>query len=97
MNFIHASSLDSHGNLTGYTCVVDSRFTVKISDAGLWLLRDPSTLQPPSLKDSEEREYEPLLWRAPELLRMRASPKGTQRGMLALLSLHLDLHFERIE
>ena len=86
MDFIHSCPLESHGDLSAYTILVDSRFTLKITDAGLWLLRDPATLVPPNPKDSLERDYEPLLWRAPELLRTKTNPKGSQKGGSILLN-----------
>lgn len=39
MLFIHSSEIKYHGNLTSANCVVDSRFTVKITDFGLHMLR----------------------------------------------------------
>jgi serine/threonine protein kinase len=35
MLYLHSSELKSHGNLTSRNCVVDSRFTLKITDFGL--------------------------------------------------------------
>ena len=32
MLFIHSSDIKCHGNLTSSNCVVDSRFTLKITD-----------------------------------------------------------------
>ena len=39
MEFLHNSSLKSHGNLKPTTCLVDSRMQVKISGFGLWEFR----------------------------------------------------------
>lgn len=39
MDFIHKSSLKSHGNLKPTTCLVDSRLQVKLSGFGLWEFR----------------------------------------------------------
>ncbi|CAB1312192.1 unnamed protein product, partial [Coregonus sp. 'balchen'] len=36
MEYIHKSSLKSHGNLKPSTCLVDSRLQVKLSGFGLW-------------------------------------------------------------
>lgn len=36
MEFIHKSSLKSHGNLRPSVCLVDSRLQVKLSGFGLW-------------------------------------------------------------
>ncbi len=35
MNFLHGSDLQVHGRLKSSNCVVDSRFTLKITDFGL--------------------------------------------------------------
>ena len=42
MLFIHSSEIKCHGNLTSANCVVDSRFTLKISDFGLTILQSPT-------------------------------------------------------
>ena len=81
MDYLHSSPLESHGALSAYTCMVDSRFTVKISDIGLWYLRDHKQLLPPTANE-QERDYNYLLWRAPELLRVKMTAKGTQKGRL---------------
>jgi hypothetical protein len=39
MLFIHNSEIKCHGNLTSANCVVDSRFTLKITDFGLTMLQ----------------------------------------------------------
>uniref|UniRef100_A0A8C9SDS6 Guanylate cyclase n=1 Tax=Scleropages formosus TaxID=113540 RepID=A0A8C9SDS6_SCLFO len=67
MDYLHCSSLRSHGHLSSSNCVVDSRFVLKVTDFGLSQLRWPAGV--PS-----------LLWRAPELLRTTMPPNGTQKG-----------------
>jgi len=42
MLFIHSSEIKCHGNLTSTNCVVDSRFTLKITDFGLSILQQPT-------------------------------------------------------
>ncbi|OWA49808.1 Atrial natriuretic peptide receptor 2 [Hypsibius exemplaris] len=73
MTQIHTSPVVSHGNLNSHTCLIDSRFTLKITDYGLPFFRKRSDLAQPKLTPDEEqqRNYEFLLWRAPELLRQR--------------------------
>jgi hypothetical protein len=39
MLFIHSSDLKTHGSLSSTNCVVDSRFTLKITDFGFPMLR----------------------------------------------------------
>jgi hypothetical protein len=40
MLFIHSSEIRYHGNLTSSNCVVDSRFTLKVTDFGLTMLQN---------------------------------------------------------
>ncbi|KPP60956.1 atrial natriuretic peptide receptor 1-like, partial [Scleropages formosus] len=74
MDYLHCSSLRSHGHLSSSNCVVDSRFVLKVTDFGLSQLRWPAGV--PSPQDHWQR----LLWRAPELLRTTMPPNGTQKG-----------------
>lgn len=60
MLFIHGSEIKCHGNLTSANCVVDSRFTLKITDFGV-----PSLYT--TTYASEEAFYKKMLWKAPEL------------------------------
>lgn len=77
MNYLHSTPIHSHGNLSAYTCMLDARFMLKISDYGLLFFRDGKDLLP--LKESDsERNFTHLLWRAPELLRQIMPPNGTQ-------------------
>ncbi|XP_067106425.1 atrial natriuretic peptide receptor 1 [Osmerus mordax] len=71
MDYLHRSPLRSHGHLSSFNCVVDSRFVLKVTDHGLGHLRR----RPPS-----REPWTSLLWRAPELLRDCMLPAGTQRG-----------------
>ncbi|XP_055329218.1 atrial natriuretic peptide receptor 1-like isoform X2 [Paramacrobiotus metropolitanus] len=79
MTYLHGSSIESHGNLTAHTCLVDSRFMLKVSDFGLTSFRDVRDLLPPA-EDDDDRNFDYLLWRAPELLRQQMPVKGTQKG-----------------
>ncbi|XP_070572314.1 atrial natriuretic peptide receptor 1-like [Ptychodera flava] len=75
MEFIHKSSIRSHGNLKSSNCVVDSRWVVKITDLGI-LKTDFD-----SEDVAEYQYYRGKLWTAPELLRMEnPPPKGSQKG-----------------
>ena len=70
--------MKTHGNLKSYTCLVDSRWTVKISFFGLESLTGGVN----ATIGEDERHYSDLLWVAPELLRMSgaASTGGTGKG-----------------
>jgi tRNA A-37 threonylcarbamoyl transferase component Bud32 len=50
MLFIHSSEIKCHGNLTSANCVVDSRFTLKITDFGLSMLQT-------TVYENEEKYY----------------------------------------
>ncbi|XP_055349308.1 atrial natriuretic peptide receptor 1-like isoform X2 [Paramacrobiotus metropolitanus] len=79
MAHLHSTAIGSHGHLNSHVCLVDTRFTLKISDYGTPCFRKPAELQP-FKKADVERDYEPLLWRAPELLRQIMPAAGTQKG-----------------
>ncbi|KAJ8365223.1 hypothetical protein SKAU_G00140540 [Synaphobranchus kaupii] len=66
MEFLHKSSLQSHGNLKPTTCLVDSRMQVKISGFGLWEFRYGTKHR---IFNCETPKYEEMFWTAPELLR----------------------------
>lgn len=78
MCHLHASWLTSHGSLKSSNCLVDSRWTVKISGYGLYAFHsDPDDQQ------SHYATYLNQLWTAPELLRMPTNTLpvyGTQKG-----------------
>lgn len=45
MQYLHNSSIKSHGSLKSTNCVVDSRFVLKITDFGLHFLRSNEDTQ----------------------------------------------------
>ena len=51
MAYLHSSDLKYHGNLKSSNCLIDSRWTLKISDYGLTMLRSKCNL---SAKTSSE-------------------------------------------
>ncbi|XP_067259450.1 atrial natriuretic peptide receptor 1 isoform X2 [Chanodichthys erythropterus] len=71
MDYLHHSPLHCHGHLSSSSCVVDSRFVLKVTDFGLNALRR---------SDSGSDPWTALLWRAPELLRQSMPANGTQKG-----------------
>ncbi|XP_062373919.1 guanylate cyclase 2G [Sardina pilchardus] len=78
MEFLHKSSLRSHGNLKLSTCLVDSRLQVKLSGFGLWELKHGCKHR---LIPIDNPCFEDLYWTAPELLRDVYFPSnGTQKG-----------------
>ncbi|GFN78509.1 guanylate cyclase [Plakobranchus ocellatus] len=72
MAYIHDSKISVHGNLKSSNCLVDNRWTVKISDFGLDSLK--SSL---GWRDYDGASYRDLLWTAPELLPYRFYSQGT--------------------
>ncbi|KAL5963139.1 Atrial natriuretic peptide receptor 1 [Taenia solium] len=77
MIYLH-HNLGPHGKLKSSNCMVDSRFSLKITDFDLHLLRGP----PPPPKDSTTY-YRNQLWTAPELLRQypnHGELRGTYKG-----------------
>ncbi|XP_047143124.1 atrial natriuretic peptide receptor 1 isoform X1 [Hydra vulgaris] len=76
MQFLHCSDIKSHGNLKSSNCVIDVRWTLKITDFGLHEFKhDNSTVE------STNVNYRSLLYKAPELLRLTDPPlRGSQKG-----------------
>ncbi|OQV15548.1 Atrial natriuretic peptide receptor 1 [Hypsibius exemplaris] len=79
MTYVHSSPVASHGNLTDMSCLVDSRFVLKISGSGLGCFRSSEDLEAP-FDHQTDRDFRPLLWRAPELLQTKMIPQGTPKG-----------------
>ena len=79
MTYLHGTKVGSHGALSDETCLIDSRFVLKLTDIGLRSLRDLGNLQPVMLH-MEDRDYRVLLWRAPEHLRRLMPSSGSQKG-----------------
>ncbi|XP_041367586.1 atrial natriuretic peptide receptor 2-like [Gigantopelta aegis] len=64
LEYIHKSSVCYHGNLKSSNCVVDSRWTCKLTDFGVPRIR---AMDKASIPYEENAEKE--LWTAPEVLR----------------------------
>ena len=65
--YIHSSPLGSHGHIRSSSCLVDSRWQIKLTSFGLhFLKREDRGLQ----EIGEYQKYKKQLWTAPELLRM---------------------------
>ncbi|KAI0211265.1 Receptor-type guanylate cyclase Gyc76C [Lamellibrachia satsuma] len=76
MTFLHDRELRTHGNLKSSNCVVNSRWTLQVTDFGLSELRRRAEAEL-----SEYARYRNRLWTAPELLRACSAPwRGTQKG-----------------
>ncbi len=68
MWYIHQSHIEVHGTLTSHKCVVDGRWTCRITGHGLKVVRK----QAKSSTSDTHREPAKLLWTSPELLRKTA-------------------------
>ncbi|CAC5381930.1 ANPRA [Mytilus coruscus] len=62
LDFVHKSSVQYHGNLKSTNCVVDSRWTCKLTDFGVPSIRYVD-------RNIQEEPHDKLLWTAPEVLR----------------------------
>ncbi|XP_055346518.1 atrial natriuretic peptide receptor 1-like [Paramacrobiotus metropolitanus] len=79
MAYLHLSRLRSHGFLNDQACLIDNRFILKICSYGFPTLRNDDDLQAVTVA-AQDRNYNLLLWRSPELLRRNVPPNGTQPG-----------------
>ena len=82
LDYLHNSFLVSHGNLHSSNCLIDSRFTLKMTDYALPELRHLSKQSANSVDAhvNTDSSYRVLLWRAPEFLRSLMPPAGSQKG-----------------
>ena len=77
MRYLHQTDIKSHGNLKSSNCVIDSRWTLKLTDFGLNTFKSRE-----DLSHMDNMEYhQSLLWHAPELLRSSEPVgRGTQKA-----------------
>lgn len=66
MKYLHNSDIKVHGRLKSTNCVVDGRFTCKITDYGLPLLYNAQKIDDEKFGNEKAED---LLWTAPELLK----------------------------
>ena len=77
--YLHSSSLGSHGHISSSSCLVDSRWQIKLTSFGLHFLKQGDR----GRREMGECQYTKQLWTAPELLRMPEyliPPYGTKSG-----------------
>ncbi|XP_055331179.1 atrial natriuretic peptide receptor 2-like [Paramacrobiotus metropolitanus] len=79
LSYLHKSVVASHGFLSETTCLIDSRFVLKITGYGLSVFRTEAQLHPPA-SNADIKIFYDYLWRAPEFLRKPMGPKGRQPG-----------------
>ncbi|XP_055995313.1 atrial natriuretic peptide receptor 1-like [Ostrea edulis] len=78
MHYIHLSVLKSHGRLKSSNCIIDNRWTVKITDYGVSTFYENKKLA--NIKRMED--FKDLLWSSPEILKSDdiRSRNGTRTG-----------------
>ncbi|GAB1605939.1 atrial natriuretic peptide receptor 1-like [Argonauta hians] len=78
MEFIHdTSDIKSHGRLKARNCLVDNRWTVRISGFGAPSIRYGNYR---IANDDEGDRFEELFWTAPELIRSNTNLDGVKSG-----------------
>lgn len=95
--YLHSTNIGSHGRLKSSNCVVDNRWTTKLTDFGLGSFRPNTVESGDGLKATEEAcfstfETRQLFWTAPELLSSRVLclgdvGAGTKEGDLYSLGI----------
>ena len=55
MAYLHTTDLKHHGNLKSSNCLIDSRWTLKISDYGLTSMRSKCNLGPKNSGEGERK------------------------------------------
>uniref|UniRef100_T1JDE2 guanylate cyclase n=1 Tax=Strigamia maritima TaxID=126957 RepID=T1JDE2_STRMM len=79
MEYLHNSNIGSHGNLKSKYCLIDNRWTCKVTGFGV-----PTFRKKMYSVDQLEIIYRSMLWTAPELLRISITPNeggsGTKAG-----------------
>ncbi|XP_060579361.1 atrial natriuretic peptide receptor 1-like [Ruditapes philippinarum] len=74
MIYIHNSKLMVHGRLKSSNCLVDNRWTLKITDYGIEKFLDKQVNE--NIEDHQK--YKEMLWTAPELLADSTLPKSKE-------------------
>ncbi|RUS90116.1 hypothetical protein EGW08_002158 [Elysia chlorotica] len=91
MLYIHNSDLVFHGNLKSSNCVVNSRWTLQVTDHGLLDTRNSSYR-----KEDHYAYYRNLLWKSPEILRSNGKLKASQQGDVYAFAIILHEIFGRM-
>ncbi|XP_052083610.1 uncharacterized protein LOC127720912 [Mytilus californianus] len=80
MHFLHLSEIHSHGRLKTSNCLVDNRWTCKISGFGLPSLRYNGPRKKLPDDDENEKKLNSLFWTAPEMLPGCKNIDGVKQG-----------------
>ncbi|XP_060600453.1 atrial natriuretic peptide receptor 1-like isoform X2 [Ruditapes philippinarum] len=77
MNYLHSTSVRSHGHLKSSNVFIDQHWTCKVGDISMPVFREGER----TTSDSAIRQCYQQLWTAPEILRDSGSiARGTQKG-----------------
>ncbi len=80
MKYLHQSVIISHGRLSSHNCVVDNRWTCKITGYGFGYMRKLFSVNQEE-NENDQANFTKMVWIAPELLRIPNSyMDGTQKG-----------------
>ncbi|XP_045175624.2 atrial natriuretic peptide receptor 1-like isoform X2 [Mercenaria mercenaria] len=94
LEYIHKSQIHYHGNLKSTNCVVDSRWTCKLTDLGVPNIREMGIIA--AQQTNEEIQWEKMLWKAPECLRDgKDRPYDKQKADIYALGIILKEIFTR--
>ena len=80
LHYIHGTNLGAHGQLRSSTCLIDSRWQIKLTSFGLSYFKSGENTQ---AEKGDYQIYKKMLWTAPELLRLpeyERPPNGTIKG-----------------
>lgn len=80
MNFLQNSSIQIHGNLKSSNVVIDSRWTCKVTDHGLFLFKEG---QETDVEAGADAKYYDALWTAPEHIFNENFPRSQQGDLFS--------------
>ncbi|XP_052801340.1 atrial natriuretic peptide receptor 1-like isoform X2 [Mya arenaria] len=89
LELLHKSAIYFHGNLRSTNCVVDSRWTCKLTDFGVPTIREMEKVA--AKQTNENPPWENLLWMAPECLREERKERCVDRQKVDIYALGIIL------
>ncbi|WAR01722.1 ANPRA-like protein [Mya arenaria] len=89
LELLHKSAIHFHGNLRSTNCVVDSRWTCKLTDFGVPTIREMEKVA--AQQANKDPPWEKLQWMAPECLREERKEKCVDRQKVDIYALGIIL------
>ncbi|WAR01721.1 GCY2-like protein [Mya arenaria] len=89
LELLHKSAIHFHGNLRSTNCVVDSRWTCKLTDFGVPTIREMEKVA--AQQATKDPPWEKLQWMAPECLREERKEKCVDRQKVDIYALGIIL------